>query len=95
VESKSNDKIGVAPALLSLEDAGEYCGISRNSFWKMKASGRCPAPIRLGRRLLWRKADLDRWILDGCPAVNRARAEKYRRDRENEFQELNKKETAS
>jgi len=96
MNAKAQDKQAraVVPALLSAKTAAEYCGISRASWWKMKTSGRCPAPIRLGRRLLWRRVELDQWIAQGCPAVNKARAEQYRRDREIELTELTKKETA-
>jgi predicted DNA-binding transcriptional regulator AlpA len=43
-------------------------GIARSSFCKLMAQGRLPAPVRLGRRVLWPVAELVRWIEAGCPS---------------------------
>lgn len=87
-----NRKIGDAPArlsdrkpepetcalLLDARAAGALCGFSRASWWKLQQSGRCPLPIRLGRKVLWRRSDLEGWIAQGCPPRDAARAAEYR-----------------
>ncbi len=55
-------------ALLGVHDAAAICGIKRSLFLNMVATGRAPAPLKLGRRTLWRRSDLDSWITAGCPA---------------------------
>jgi hypothetical protein len=60
------------PRVLSLDDAAMYCGISPST---LKRRG--PDPIRIGRRCLWRIADLDGW-LGGMSAGNAANDEEAR-----------------
>ncbi len=43
-------------------------GISLRHLWKLSASGRLPAPIRLGRSVRWRLDELRAWLNAGCPA---------------------------
>lgn len=54
-------------ALLSAEQAAGLCGLSRSGWYKLCSAGRTPAPVRLGRRTLWRTAELRAWIAAGCP----------------------------
>ncbi len=60
---------GVVGAALpdSASEAAVLCGIARSTWWKLHASGRCPLPVRLGRRTLWLREELDRWLAAGCP----------------------------
>ena len=60
--------------LLSAADAAHAVGVSRSGFWKLHASGRVPAPVRLGRRVLWRRHDLELWVAGGCPSRDRFEA---------------------
>ena len=55
------------PALLPTAEAARYCGSSTPAWRKDDHAGRVPAPLHRGRRLLWRRADLDAWINAGCP----------------------------
>lgn len=57
------------PALLGVREAAQFCGIGRSHFSNLVATGKAPAPLRLGRRTLWRVADLEAWVSAGCPAV--------------------------
>jgi len=38
----------------------------------MVSAGRTPAPVRLGKRTLWRIQDLEAWVASGCPPRWRA-----------------------
>lgn len=57
-----------APALLSANAARAHCGGVAASTWAdHNASGAIPAPVHIGKRVFWRRADLDLWIAEGCP----------------------------
>jgi len=55
--------------LLSAEDSAELLGIGRTLFYSMHSSGRLgPMPIKLGRRVLWNRKELEVWVREKCPA---------------------------
>lgn len=55
--------------LLSTEGAAELLGIGRSHFYGLHSSGRLgPLPVKLGRRVLWNRKDLESWVMVGCPA---------------------------
>ena len=56
------------------EDAARLCGVSRACWWKLTSSGRCPAPVRIGRRCVWAVDRLKAWLAAGAPAVDPAAA---------------------
>jgi predicted DNA-binding transcriptional regulator AlpA len=57
----------VEPLLVPASVAGPMCGRSVASWWRDVSAGRCPAPVKLGGRTLWRVADLRLWVELGCP----------------------------
>ena len=68
----SNPPAPGPPLLVDARAAARLCGgISVRTWWSLHASGRCPLPVRLGRRTLWRGAELAAWIEAGCPARDR------------------------
>jgi predicted DNA-binding transcriptional regulator AlpA len=58
----------VQPLLIGAKEAGQLCNRSPASWWRDHASGRVPAPVKLGGKTLWRRAELERWIEAGCPS---------------------------
>ena len=56
---------------LSLDEAAEYCGVSRNSL-----SRHGPAPVKIGDRTIYDRRALDRWLdqLAGLPENSMAEA---------------------
>lgn len=58
----------IEAALLDARAAAAMCGISRSLWLALHNSGRIPLPVRLGRRVLWRREELLNWIRAGCPA---------------------------
>ena len=55
--------------LFSAKDAAKLLDICTSTFWKFHNNGRLgPLPIRLGRRTLWSRKDLEAWTDAGCPA---------------------------
>jgi excisionase family DNA binding protein len=45
--------------VLSRREAAKYCGVSESSFDRAVKRGDLPAPIRVGRRTLYRAQSLD------------------------------------
>jgi predicted DNA-binding transcriptional regulator AlpA len=67
------------PALMAIPAAAAYCGVTPSAFRRWYRARIVPAAVRIGRRCLWRRADLDGWIANGCRPVEPATAERYRR----------------
>ncbi len=61
----------VVPLLLAAEAAATMCGVSRSHWLAMLSAGKVPAPVRLGRRTLWRVDELRAWCAAGLPAQDR------------------------
>jgi predicted DNA-binding transcriptional regulator AlpA len=55
------------PLAVDAVEAARLCGIGRSLWLGLHSAGRVPAPIRLGRRVLWRREELAAWIEAGCP----------------------------
>jgi predicted DNA-binding transcriptional regulator AlpA len=51
--------------LLSTEQAADYCGLSSSFFNKSRLTGDGPVFLKLGRRVAYKRDDLDRW-LESC-----------------------------
>jgi excisionase family DNA binding protein len=59
------------PLMLSAEQCAKLLGIGRTLFYSMHTSGRLgPLPVKLGRRSLWSRKELEEWIENGCPPRN-------------------------
>lgn len=52
--------------------AAEFAGCSLNHIDQMAERGQIPAPLNFGTvnkaKHLWRRADFEKWLADGCPA---------------------------
>lgn len=60
-----------SPLLVGAVTGAVITGVSQSLFWKLHASGRLLRPVRLGRRTLWRRRELEEWIAAGCPPRDR------------------------
>ena len=47
--------------------AAALCGMSRAHWQRLRAAGKLPSSVRLGRKVLWRRAEVIAWIDAGCP----------------------------
>jgi len=57
--------------LLTVSDLCRLLSISRSSFFTQRSCGRIPlTPVRIGSKLLYRRAEVEEWTLAGCPAKN-------------------------
>jgi predicted DNA-binding transcriptional regulator AlpA len=57
----------LAPLLVDTDQAAAMCAVSPATWYRLKAGGKTPAPIRLGGRVLYRLTDLVLWVSLGCP----------------------------
>jgi predicted DNA-binding transcriptional regulator AlpA len=72
VQSASPVPLPDPPAMLvDAVEAARLAGVSRAAWWAFHGRGLVPAPVRLGRRTLWRRGELAAWIAAGCPARER------------------------
>jgi predicted DNA-binding transcriptional regulator AlpA len=55
------------PLLVPAAIAARLCGISEASWFRLKAAGKTPAPVKLGGRVLYRIEELRLWVSWGCP----------------------------
>lgn len=57
--------------LISAAETATRLSVSKATLHKLVAVGAIPKPIHLGRRALWRVEQLEEWVRDGCPPVER------------------------
>jgi hypothetical protein len=48
--------------MLNAVDAAAYCGSSVSTFAKLRLTGGGPVYIKIGKRVVYDPADLDRWL---------------------------------
>jgi len=72
------------PLLLSAAKTAELLGVGRTSLYALHSSGRLPLPVRLGGRVLWRRAELEEWVSSEPPCPNRERWELIKRSKDGE-----------
>lgn len=56
---------------LPAKAAAKLLGISERHLWALHSSARIPQPIRLGRSVRWRRAELVEWLDAGAPPRDR------------------------
>jgi predicted DNA-binding transcriptional regulator AlpA len=65
-----------APAItavfISIDDVANMLDCSTRHVRRLADWGRIPKPVKLGAILRWVKADLERWVTDGCPSSRKA-----------------------
>jgi len=60
--------ISEQPLLLDAGEVARLLGISRSNFYSLLSSGQIgPEPIHLGKRTLWKRAELEAWVRADCP----------------------------
>ena len=58
----------IQPELLDVTETARLIGQAISTVHKAHRAGRMPAPVRLGRSIRWRRAELLAWIQAGCPS---------------------------
>jgi predicted DNA-binding transcriptional regulator AlpA len=65
---QSPRELSIEPAALDARRSAEFVGVSRAHWMRQCAAGNTPAGVRLGARRLWARAELEAWLLAGCPS---------------------------
>jgi excisionase family DNA binding protein len=66
--SGKGEAVELIPALLvSDRDAAAMLAISRAHLHRLRAAGKLPPAVRLGRAVRWRRTEILAWIEAGCP----------------------------
>ena len=61
----SND---TAPLLIDADACAALCGCGRSLWYSLLAAGKIgPQSVRLGRKRLWRRQEVESWIAANCP----------------------------
>jgi len=55
-------------ALLRDVEVAKILGCHKSSVWSLYNSGRLPRPLRLGGMTRWRLAEINQWVMAGCPS---------------------------
>ncbi|NLX22442.1 MAG: AlpA family phage regulatory protein [Phycisphaerae bacterium] len=53
--------------MVTRSQLAEGLGISQRHLDRLEETGKLPCPIRLGRSVRWRTADIELWVDEGCP----------------------------
>jgi len=75
-----NGAIEPEPLAIDAAEVGKLFGVSERHVWAMNSRGRLPRPIRLGRAVRWRVAELRDWLAAGCPERSRWEAIRHAND---------------
>lgn len=76
-QTMQSPSMSVAPILVDSKTAARLLGVSRSTLDSWDSAGLCPAPVRLGGRVLWSVDKLRDWAQAGCPS--REQSEKLRK----------------
>lgn len=66
------DRPAAEPALIDTQSVAELLGCSPRHVARLRDGGLMPTPLKLGRLCKWRRAVIEQWIEDGCPAVRKS-----------------------
>lgn len=69
-------------SLLKVQDVAKLTGLSVRSIWKLLASGRMPAAVRIGRAVRFRATEINEWISAGCPSREQLETRRVMREAE-------------
>jgi predicted DNA-binding transcriptional regulator AlpA len=64
-------KIKPMALLIDARSAAVLAGVGVRTWHRLTSSGQNPAPIRIGGSVRWRRAEIESWILEGCPSRSR------------------------
>ena len=51
----------------SAKSLGLRLGLSKRQIFRLKSSGKLPAPVKIGGSIRWVSTEIERWILAGAP----------------------------
>lgn len=54
--------------LITVEELAAELRLSPAMIYKMLNTAQLPAPVRVGRRVRWRREEIAAWVAAGCPS---------------------------
>jgi predicted DNA-binding transcriptional regulator AlpA len=58
----------IEPLLLTIPDICKMLNIAHSTFYSLCSSGKfAPLPVKLCRKVLYNKAEVENWVSSGCP----------------------------
>ena len=69
--NKPAHSISLECLAIPASEVAKLLNVSERHVWAMTSSGRLPRPIRLGRRVLWSRAEIAAWLEAGAPPRDR------------------------
>jgi excisionase family DNA binding protein len=55
--------------MIKVKDVAEKIKVNRSTVYKLLSAGKIPSPVKIGRSVRWRLAEINAWISAGCPTV--------------------------
>jgi predicted DNA-binding transcriptional regulator AlpA len=55
------------PKCMKANEVAEWIGISKTTWVRSNIAGKTPRGLRLGRLVLWDRAEIERWLEAGMP----------------------------
>jgi len=59
---------GAPTALLDVRAVAAMLDCSSRHVYRLADAGRLPRPVKLGALIRWHRAELERWLDEGCPS---------------------------
>ncbi len=56
-----------APLLMDVGGVARLLSCSERHVYRLSQSKRMPKPLKLGALIRWKRADVEKWLADGCP----------------------------
>ena len=53
--------------LINAQKFGQLLDISKRQIFRLKATGKIPAPLKVGGSVRWNECEVYEWIAAGCP----------------------------
>ncbi len=68
---RERDPLGIEPLLVDANGVAALLDVSLRHVRSMRARGTLPAPLSIGRRRVWRLAEIRAWVAQGLPPAHR------------------------
>jgi len=66
-ESQAPTSLSLQPIALGVEGVAAVLGLSPSFVKKLDRTGKLPRPMRFGRRRVWSRIEIERWVEAGAP----------------------------
>jgi len=63
--------VGPESDLLTVDNVAALLACSARTVWRMSDAAAMPPPVRFLSLVRWRRRDVDQWLSDGCPKMDR------------------------